>query len=43
MFDYCNPEIEDSQKAAIAQLGLHLADAYFESVTTATQMLEEGS
>jgi hypothetical protein len=30
MFDYCNPQIEQDQRAAIAQLGLHLADAYFE-------------
>jgi hypothetical protein len=30
MFDYCHPEIESDQKLAIGQLGVHLADAYFD-------------
>lgn len=30
MFDYCHPEIEESQKIAIGQLGVHLAAAYFD-------------
>ncbi len=30
MFDYCRPEIDADQKIAIGQLGVHLADAYFD-------------
>ena len=29
-FDYCNPEIDDQDKVAIGQLGLHLANAYYD-------------
>jgi hypothetical protein len=29
MFDYCHPKIDADQKVAIGQLGVHLADAYF--------------
>jgi hypothetical protein len=29
-FDYCQPEIDENQKDAIAQLGVHLGHAYLE-------------
>lgn len=30
MFDYCNQDISDNDKLGIAQLGFHLANAYFD-------------
>jgi hypothetical protein len=29
LFDFCQPDVADDQKAALAQLGIHLAGAYY--------------
>ena len=42
LFDYCNPQIPDDQKAAMGQLGLHLVNAYFDCYTEGQQIDGEG-